>query len=180
MSTSAGRPRPQSTSSSEEVAASVAARARLAKKKLLLPRRPRYGIPELPADLTEINDETLMQIFSELTRWQDYAARCLAEAEIDEQAAESMLDFVTAKLQIQNWDEAENKSTARVAIAKARATVDPLVQEWKEKTATARATRKLTGVMAETLARDCAVLSREISRRIGREPGERRVGRWNP
>lgn len=155
----------------------LAAKAELRKANLHLPRRPRYEQPRLPLNLTDLPDEDVMQLFTKFTRYQDHLAGQLAEAEIDEHSIETMLEYAKARYLAASWTGA---TTDRVAVQKAEALMDIEVQAYEKALEERRAKRKLYGVVVDSLARDAALLSREISRRIGRDPVERRADRWTP
>lgn len=118
-----------------------------------------------------------MTLFAKFVRYQDFVQRQLVEHEIDESCAATELDRARAKYLDQSWSGA---SSERVTIAKSKATLDPKVQERDDEYQMIRARRKLYGVLLDTLQRDAALLSRELSRRGNREPYERRVDRWQP
>lgn len=148
---------------------------------LYLPERPHRDIPALPEDLTELGDSDLMVLFTEFTAWTNYAVtkRSLAETEEAEAEAEHALAEATAI--ILGWDEDTGAaSDRRVTIAKARRLQDRKVQEALQTKREAHARRKIIGVMAETMERNSALISRELSRRIGSGDVHRRSSRWNP
>ena len=148
--------------------------AHLRKQDLYLPRRPRYELPRLPVQITEISDPELMSLLVQFTRYQDYVAGRNAVAEIEENAYEQQLDVAKARFLAETWT---SPSQDRVNVSKAKALVDPEVQALSEAYEMARARRKLLTIMTESLARDAAVVSRELTRRVGREPTERRADR---
>jgi len=153
------------------------AKAQLKKSELAFPKRPSYDTPVLPERLTQLGDETIMRLLVRFTRYQDYATGLLVEAEIDERAAENLLDLVRAKRQIAAWG---GSSTDRVTIAKAEAVVDPEVQSYTDALEMIRARRKLYGVIVEAMSRGAATVSREVTRRCARENVERRTDRMSP
>lgn len=142
-----------------------------------LPLRPTYELPKLPLNLTDKIDDELMRIFIKLTRYQDHIAGELVSAEIDEHDYESQLEIAKARVVVANWTGA---SESRVAVAKAEAILDPGVRKIDDLLIEAKARRKILGVLADSVQRDAGVVSREISRRIGREGNDRRIDRYNP
>lgn len=152
----------------------IKAKAALAKKGLELPRKPVFALPKLPTNLTDLDDHQVMRYLAKFTRFQDYLSGELALAEIDEGAAINFLEIARAKHMAGNWT---GPSSDRVAISKANATLDEGVQAAEQKVEEVKAKRKMYGVLVETLARDAAVISRELSRRIGKDPVERRLHR---
>jgi len=149
----------------------------MAKKGLSLPSQPEFVLPKLRTDLTSISDDQLMRLMARLVRYQDFLHGQLVEFEIDETSAETMLEVAKARYLAAAWT---GSSADRVAVAKANALADPDVRSYQDAYETCRAKRKLWGVLMESLARDAGVVSRELTRRLGRESTERRVDRYNP
>jgi hypothetical protein len=117
-----------------------------------------------------------MDLLTRLTRYQDYISGQLAEAEINEGSASTLLEVAKARHITSGWTGA---SDDRVAIVKAEALLDGEVRQADDALTQLKAKRKLYNVMVEALARDAAVVSREISRRIGRAPHEARSDRYS-
>jgi hypothetical protein len=137
--------------------------------------KPQYDLPDLPTNLTEINDDVLMELFAEFTGWQNYAAVQLAEAEVTEAGAEAAVRFMEAKGLVQHYDK-----RATVTQTKATIAVDSEMEGARADVLKAYAHRKVTKVIYENCERCVFVLSRELSRRIGQAGGERRMMRWTP
>lgn len=116
-----------------------------------------------------------MRLMAKLARYLDFVQVGLAETEIDESFAEARLDDSRARFLVQNW---QGKSSDTVTIAKAHAAADPAVQKLIDVHQVCRAKRKLMNVLYDSIARDAAVLSRELTRRVGRDPVDRRVDRY--
>ena len=152
----------------------IKAKAALAKKGLELPSKPAYALPKLRSDLTDLDDHAIMQYLARFTRFQDHLAGELALAEIDESAAVNILEIAKARHMAGNWT---GPSSDRVAISKENATLDEDVQAAEQQVEACKAKRKMYGVLVESLARDAGVVSRELSRRIGNQPTERRLNR---
>ena len=136
--------------------------------------RPDFDIPELPRDITIISDDRLMQIFSEYVAWQNYAATEFAQAEVVEAKAEARVRYVEAQTMVGQW-----KSNDKVTVAKAALATDVQVEDARQEFLVAYAHRKMTQVILNNCERSAALISRELSRRIGRDPVERRNMRWN-
>jgi len=154
-----------------------AAKRSLQKQDLELPARPRFELPRLPLNLTDLDDHRLIRLLAAFTRYQDHLGGRLVEAEIDERSAENQLEIAKARQLAQHWTGA---SGDRVAIQKAEALLDPGVQEHSDTYEMAHARRKLLGLLVESMARDAAVVSRELTRRVGRSDHERRLDRYTP
>ena len=138
------------------------ATALLEKESLHLPARPSFRLPRLPLNLTDKDDEGVMELLVKMTRYQDHLAGQLIEAEIDESSASTLLELAKAKHLAGQWTGA---SSDRVAVQKAQALMDREVQEANGAYEQARAKRKLYSVLVESTARDAAVVSRELTRR---------------
>lgn len=152
--------------------ASLAAKRRLELRGLDVPEKPAAAQPDLPDDLTDLDDSELMTLFSRLTRWTNYLGAQLAAAEVDERYASAVLDKHKALKQIANSTE------KTVTAAKARAYEDPEYLDVLDKAQAAYAYRKMISMMFEATDRKSALLSRELTRRVNRAPREGRDDRW--
>ncbi len=143
-----------------------------------LPPRPEFPLPELPVHLSTLSDDMLMELFVQFTLYANYAAGRLTRAEVKESEAEHALEVARASYMVGTWT---GESSERVTISKAQALVDDEVEKAWEAYHQARAQRKLLGVVAASCERSAQVVSRELTRRVGRqEVHERRVGKWTP
>lgn len=97
----------------------------------------------------------------------------LAMAEVDERSAESQLAEYQAIASLRSEDKTVNK-------AKARAYEDEDFIEARSAFQVAHAYRKLIEVSYENMDADSRLLSRELTRRVGREPRDERTRRWSP
>lgn len=159
----------------ESARASLEARARARKEGLELPDKPKGDLPDLPRDLAELSDEDLMETFSEFTAWTNYVGGKFAIAEVDEEAAEAWLKKVEAMALV-----TANPGKGEIMRAKAEQAVDPEVEDAREVRLNAYAYRKVLGALYENVQRSQAALSRELTRRVGRDGPERRNSRWTP
>jgi hypothetical protein len=137
--------------------------------------QPEYELPDLPRDLTSLADKALMILFSEFTSWLNYAAVRFAEAEVEEERAEASLKYAEATQLV-----AAAPKQGTVTTAKAAGVINPVVQTARDRALDAYALRKMTSVMFGNCERCVNLISRELSRRIGRDGPERRQQRWNP
>lgn len=139
----------------------------------MLPEKPKYEMPRLPRRITEETDDALMELFVGLTRWTDHYAGEAAKAEVEERSAESGLKKAEA---VAFLAAGSNSYKAR-----AERDLNPDVCEWRDSVDLAHAKRKLIGVMRDAAERDAALVSRELTRRLGRQDNhERRTDRWRP
>jgi hypothetical protein len=127
-----------------------------------LSAKPDFQIPLLPRDITELDDEGLMDLFVQFTQWNDHLSGARAIAVINEREAERLLDTTEAHAMLASWAGTKGD---RVAVAKASIAVDPKVIELKEDLDTKYAFRKLIETRAENVERDSQVVSRELTRR---------------
>jgi hypothetical protein len=116
-----------------------------------------------------------MQLFSQFVEWQNYAATQFAEAEVNEAKAEASAKFVEAQKMVGNWS-----TNDKVTVARAEMALDPEVDKARTDVIKAYAVRKMQAVMYENCERCANLISRELSRRIGAGPTQRRQGRWQP
>jgi hypothetical protein len=154
-------------------AESEQALAEVEKTGMYLPYKPKYDIPQLPDDVTDLIDEQLMELFGQFTAWSDFIAAQVACAQIDERAAQRVLDYAEAGAMVSGW---AGKGADRVSVAKAQKLLDPDVKRIAEDLDAKHAYRKLVEVIATNLDRDTNLLSRELTRRTSdRAP---RKARW--
>jgi hypothetical protein len=139
-----------------------------------LPPEPEGTIPVLPPDITELTDVNLMQLLSELTRWAEYAGVEAAACAIEERACEAALERTRARAAISARGE---KS---VTAQKAAAAADPDALAADDELLVAYARRKLIDAILAGAERSAAVVSRELTRRVGRHDREVRSNKWAP
>lgn len=119
-----------------------------------------------------------MDLFVKLNHWGNYLAGQLAEAEIDERTAEHLLEVAEASALVLAWSGRTKEDT--ITLAKAQRESDPKVQSARDDLQVVYARRKLLGVMFSSAEKDAAVVSRELTRRVGRNDRESRESRWRP
>ena len=116
-----------------------------------------------------------MQLFSEFVQWQNYAATELAGYEVAEDRAEATVRRLEAEGFVLNIGGSTKVTETRAAI-----NADPKMERARQDVLNAYAKRKMTQVIFTNCERTAALISRELSRRIGRDPIERRQARWSP
>jgi hypothetical protein len=119
-----------------------------------------------------------MSLYNEFMAWVSYAKADYVQAEIAEDRTAHNLKITEAKIMINQWSEKTKGDT--VTLAKARRDIDPDVIAMQEAHLQARAYRKLVESVFERCERGAQVLSRELSRRIGLAPKERRQAQYLP
>lgn len=126
------------------------------------PLKPNGVTPVLPEDVTDLSDEDLMILFADFTAWADYGSSQLAVCVVEEREQQRMLDLKKAQ-------RISKGSKGSVSEIKAHAEEESeneaiLVSE-------RFAYRKILESITGNLERDAALLSRELSRRLGDKPG---------
>jgi hypothetical protein len=119
-------------------------------------------VPNMPADITTLDDEGLMHLFGELTSYANFLSAQYACALIDEKNADHALDFAESKNYISAY-EANKKET--VTIMKARMASDPEIIHLREALNAKYAYKKLIEVMVGNVERNTQLTSRELTRR---------------
>lgn len=115
-----------------------------------------------------------MELFAQYVAWQNYAATEFAMAEVTEERAEATVKRVSAQELI-----LANPKAGTVTAAKAGITLSSDWEKAEQERLNAYAARKMTGVVLQNCERCAALVSRELSRRIGGSGIERRQMRWN-
>ena len=124
--------------------------------------KPEYGMPSLPRDITELDDEGLMDLFVQYTQWNDHLAGAFAISVINEREAESVLKNAEAVALLKSWTG--NKGDT-VTLIKAQIQASDEIQELIYDFDTKYAFRKLIETRTQNIERDCSVVSRELTRR---------------
>lgn len=127
---------------------------------LSLHPQPDTEIPVLPPDLTAIDDEDLMILYSLLTAWSDFVSAQVSCAQVDERAAEKKLAHSENLLMIASGDRGD-----RVTYARAQVAAEPTIVALKEEIETLHAYRKLVETLSLNIERDASLVSRELTRR---------------
>lgn len=131
--------------------------------------------PFLPSDLDVLTDEALMEDFSLLTAWADYANAQVGLAVISEREAELEYD----KRVSDHYATAPKAKS--VTQAKAEVLQDPKVYEARQELDRAHAYRRMVTDLADRYERDAAVMSRELTRRTSEAAVKRtRRDKWKP
>jgi hypothetical protein len=139
-------------------------------KGFSLPIKPKYDIPKLPRDITDLDDEALMELFVMLTSWSNHIGGQLAIAAVDEREADRSVSILESQTLLSNW---KGGSGDRVTIVKAQIAADPRVIKMKEDLDAKHAYRKLVETLAQNVDKDCALVSRELTRRTSDASGFR-------
>ena len=114
-----------------------------------------------------------MDLFATLVAWQNYVDQSTVDLEQVEAMKANALKVAEAFAMARS-------GAKQVAQQKAEMLSDPLVQERSTEYLTAKSNRKALGIQKEALERTTNLVSRELSRRIGRGPTESRNARFKP
>lgn len=134
-------------------------------------------MPDVPLDLTMLNDADLMALFAKSVAWQNFAATISTEMEVTEAEWDTQVSHRRAQVLIKSWTGAKED---RVTISKAQQELDTEVQKREAKLSQVKAARKRAQTVRDNAERIASLVSRELTRRVGRDPVERRAGRWQP
>ena len=135
--------------------------------------QPEFLIPELPYDPTLLDDSELMILFSQYVAWENFLATRVGVLESEEETLEDAYETELALAQAQHTGSSKN-----VTEAKMKAKSNPKVVSAKTALTTGKALRKAHLIRRENVARATNLVSREMTRRVGRDPIERRANRW--
>jgi len=140
--------------------------------------KPNYDAPALPRDLTQVGDEELMVLYSELTAYADFVSVQVSCAQVDERYIEKKLSSAEniKMLQVKSAG-IDSKSESRVTFARAQVAIDPMIVDYKQELEQSYAYRKLIEAIASNLERDSSLVSRELTRRTATTG--RRSNRWS-
>jgi hypothetical protein len=121
--------------------------------------KPEGFMPQLPADITGLDDRQLMTLYGEYVSWTAYAAMRLAEARTNVRAAKQNLDLSTARAAL----AASTEKT--VAGRKAAAAADTQVQEDEKRYLDAVALADGLEMVHKNIEGRSNFCSRDLSRR---------------
>lgn len=159
----------------------IQAKAEIEKLGIEFAPQPDGESPVLPSDPTALSDSQLVELMGRFVGWADFSATQLGFAEVDDRAAQALLDRKRDLLMLKNRPTAEalRKGEERITLIKAEIEADPDVIELAQAQAITYARRKLLLTTFERYERDGAYLSRELTRRTeGQTPQQRRTSRW--
>jgi hypothetical protein len=126
-------------------------------------RKPSEEQVELPPDITMLNSEQLGEIFTRLTAWTDYIASQLVHSQIEERAAQKVLEYNENLLLVKRLGAGIKGE--RVTTVKAEIAVDENIVRLSNQYEEKYAYRKLVEMLLNNHERDLSLVSREITRR---------------
>ena len=119
-----------------------------------------------------VPDRLLMELFSVYVIWNNYLDVVHVDAEVAEAQAETYVKVYEAT-SMTGWDPKD-----KVTYARAERDADPEMVRLRRRFEEAKAYRKMLGVLCGNMERGAALLSRELTRRVGRTPVEGRAVGW--
>lgn len=124
--------------------------------------KPEDAIPSLPRDITDLDDDGLMDLFVQFTQWNSHLAGAQAIAIINEREAQRAVDNAEAAGMLKNWTGAKGD---RIALIKAQIAATDEMQELQHDLDIKYAFRKLIETRTLNVERDGQLVSRELTRR---------------
>lgn len=118
-----------------------------------------------------VSDADLMDLFAKQTAWQNYLASEMVQADLEETEAEA--DVKTAEAMVM-------LNGGKLNDARLKRDTDEDVAKLRKEYRIARAKRKMLQVAMENRERCINLISRELTRRVGREGPQRRMDRLSP
>ena len=112
-----------------------------------------------------------MEIFAAYIAWANFIDVRRVEAEIEEATVETEIKVLTAQYMLSD-------PTAKVTTLRAEKDLDPQVLAAQGRYDVVHARVKMLTVLSNNMERGAALLSRELTRRVGRAPVEGRAASW--
>ena len=142
------------------------------------PKAPDFRPPSLEADIDDLNDKELMNLFVQFTRWTDFFQYQLAIEEIHERYADQEVRKLEGLYLTRNRPE---KASEAVTWVRAQMDTDQEIRSARDALKLYYARMKLKQMLFESSERDASVVSRELTRRTdSKSPGYRRADRGAP
>lgn len=134
----------------------------LANQGLGLSREVDLNQPQLPEDITAIDERELMNLYTQFSAYTDFINTQLSCAIIDEKETERLIDVLTATKTVQM---STGKASDKVTIIKAQISCDPEMINLENQYLARYAYRKMMETISNNCERSTAVCSRELTRR---------------
>ncbi len=132
------------------------------KQGLVVDREVELDRPHMPADITDLNDEDLMILYTRFSAYSDFVNTQLSCAIVDEKDLERQVDYEESMSMLRL--QANNPKTTVTAL-KAMVDSDDVIRNLKQDHLNKYAYRKMLETMANNCERSSAVCSRELTRR---------------
>jgi hypothetical protein len=150
----------------------------LKEQGFVLPHKPDHA-PELPDDVSTLDDESLLKLMQEFTAWADYASAQVGMAVIAERESDLALEKATAEVWHRSLAVDPKMS---VTVLKTVSLTVTEVADARDQYESAYAYRRMASDIADRFERDAQLLSRELTRRNQSEFNvrQRRRAKWEP
>lgn len=118
-------------------------------------------LPDIPRDPTVISDSELMELYSTFTSWQNYLDTQLTEVEAHFNKEEHFYEYIKG----QRWKDLQGSATDKRITIEGNKDVDVARQDVRK----AQEAVNLIKAELRSAERNANLMSRELSRRIGRK-----------
>lgn len=132
--------------------------------------------PNLPADITVLDDEDLMRLYTHFSAYSDFVNTQLSCAIVDEKEIERQVDYEESMAMLRLQDT-HPKTT--VTALKAMVDSEGSIKELKQDHMNKYAYRKVLETLANNCERSSAVCSRELTRRTSGDNFKTRNRKFN-
>lgn len=146
----------------------------LSQQGLIVDTEAELDRPNLPADITALDEEDLMILYTKFAAYSDFVTTQLACAIADEKEMQRQLDVLEATKSIQFGGSV----SAKVTLVRAQVAADPEVLDMQADLSKIYAYRKLLETMANNCERGSQVCSRELTRRTAGDSYKTRSRRF--
>lgn len=143
--------------------AAMMAIGELDKQGLAIPMKLNSDVPQLPPDISDLSDSSLMLLFSELTAYTNFLSAQLALAIIDERTNEAAKSDIENVALLRAHSGKSSKDT--ITMLKVQVAAEEDVSAAESKYLTSYNYRKLVEVLVNNAERDTILVSRELTRR---------------
>jgi hypothetical protein len=148
----------------------------LDKQGLPVDREVELNRPSMPADITELEDEALMLLYTQFSAYSDFVNTQLSCAIVDEKDLERQVDYEESMVMLRLQDS-HPKTT--VTALKAMVDSDSNIRDLKQAHMNKYAYRKVLETMANNCERSSSVCSRELTRRTSGDNFKTRTRKFN-
>jgi hypothetical protein len=138
-------------------------------------REAELSQPQLPSDITSIDDEALMLLYTGFSAYADFINTQLSCAIVDERETERMIDVTTAR---KTLELSTGKASDKVTIIRAQIAADDEMVAMENKLLARYAYRKMLETMSTNCERSTSVCSRELTRRTAGDNFKTRTRRF--
>jgi hypothetical protein len=134
-----------------------------------------YDAPSLPADITDLMEEQVMDLYSKYVAYLEFISLQLWCAEVDRAEADKNLSFIKSQKRL-----ALKKTGTSVSMIDAEIDVDPDYKEKLDALQELSNYRGLIHIISERLSKDISLINREITRRVNINKATVRSGWTTP